>query len=80
MDGLVSVVIAIWWAIACGVVGVGVGSADGQGIPQSDWRHAVLSLMWVEVRWQGLGCQEPFRSWCRCSLKSKQQGCSAAVQ
>ena len=32
---------------ACGVVGVGVGKADGEGVPQEYWRHVTLSLMWA---------------------------------
>ena len=47
MDALVSVCIAIYWAVACGVVGVGVGKADGEDVPQSYWRHTTLALMWV---------------------------------
>ena len=47
-DVLLSLVLCIWWSVACGVISVGVGKASGQGLPQGNWRTATLVLFWIE--------------------------------
>jgi len=47
-DSLLAMVMCLWWSVACGVISVGVGNANGKDLPKNNWRTATLILFWIQ--------------------------------